>query len=224
MPTRSFWFCYRLLFCHWTAFAQQPIRLRVDASEAPRKIYHAELTIPATPGPAESVLPKVDSRRARTHGADNGSCRAEIFVARQTLQWKRDSVEMFAFHITVPAGADSVDVKLDFVSTAEAGGFTSAASATSELAILSWNQFCSTLKETPATTCRYPPSASARRLEVRNRAACEPDQRRQCGIQDGFVKNDAGRFSGSDRGGTFGEIALEPWEPGRNTSWMSPPI
>jgi predicted metalloprotease with PDZ domain len=58
----------------------------------------------------------------------------------QTVTWKRDSVEMFAFHITVPPRASSVDVKLDFLSTPEPAGFTSAASATSELAILSWNQ------------------------------------------------------------------------------------
>ena len=28
-----------------------PITLQVDATEAPRKIYHAELHIPASPGP-----------------------------------------------------------------------------------------------------------------------------------------------------------------------------
>jgi predicted metalloprotease with PDZ domain len=58
----------------------------------------------------------------------------------QAVVWKRDSVEMFAFHITVPPGASSVDVKLDFYSTPDSAGFSSAASATSELAILSWNQ------------------------------------------------------------------------------------
>jgi len=63
-----------------------------------------------------------------------------ISAGGHSLQWKRDSVEMFAFHITVPPGANSVDVKLDFFSTPDAGGFSSGASATSELAILSWNQ------------------------------------------------------------------------------------
>src|SRR5439155_9027960 len=60
--------------------------------------------------------------------------------AGQNLQWKRDPVELFAFHITVPPSANSVDIKLDFLSTPDAGGFSSGASATSELAILSWNQ------------------------------------------------------------------------------------
>src|SRR5256886_11618104 len=47
---------------------------------------------------------------------------------------------MFAFRITVPPGASSVNVNLDFLSTPDTGGFSSAASATSELAIISWNQ------------------------------------------------------------------------------------
>jgi len=52
--------------------------------------------------------------------------------------WKRDSVELFAFHINVPQGATSVNVKLDFLSPTE-NGANSAVSATSELAILTWN-------------------------------------------------------------------------------------
>src|SRR5207249_255911 len=40
-----------------SAFAA-PITLRVDATEAPRKIYHAELNIPATPGPMTLYYPK----------------------------------------------------------------------------------------------------------------------------------------------------------------------
>src|SRR5262245_50260642 len=47
---------------------------------------------------------------------------------------------MFPFHINVLAGASSVDVNVDFLSNSDAAGFSSAASATAELAFLSWNQ------------------------------------------------------------------------------------
>src|SRR6516164_8281959 len=40
------------------AILAQPIQLRVDASEAPRRIYHAQLTIPAAPGPLTLAYPK----------------------------------------------------------------------------------------------------------------------------------------------------------------------
>ena len=47
---------------------------------------------------------------------------------------------MYAFHVTVPAGANSLDVVFDFITPPEAAGFTSGASATTELAVLNWNQ------------------------------------------------------------------------------------
>jgi predicted metalloprotease with PDZ domain len=117
-----------------------PISLRVDATDAPRKIYHAQLTIPASPGPMTLFYPKwIPGEHAPT-GPITDLAGLRISSGGQTVLWKRDSVEMFAFHITVPQGASSVDVKLDFFSTPDSAGFSSAASATSELAILSWNQ------------------------------------------------------------------------------------
>ena len=58
----------------------------------------------------------------------------------QAIAWKRDSENMYAFHITVPAGISSLDVAFDFISPPESEGFSSGSSATSELAVLNWNQ------------------------------------------------------------------------------------
>ena len=142
MPGRSILrvaFAVALISFASRAFAA-PILLRLDATEAPRKIYHAELTIPASPGPMTLFYPKwIPGEHAPT-GPITDLAGLRMTSGDQTVTWKRDSVEMFAFHITVPPRASSVDVKLDFLSTPEPAGFTSAASATSELAILSWNQ------------------------------------------------------------------------------------
>jgi predicted metalloprotease with PDZ domain len=129
-----------VLFLPVSVFSQQPIRLRVDATEATRKIYHAELTIPASPGPMNLFYPKwIPGEHAPT-GPITDLSGLKISSRGQDLQWKRDSVEMFSFHVTVPPGADSLVVKLDFLSTPDSGGFSSAASITSELAVVSWNQ------------------------------------------------------------------------------------
>src|SRR6266566_2339428 len=121
-----------------SAFAA-PMTLRVDATEAPRKIYHAELNIPATPGPMTLFYPKwIPGDHAPT-GPINDLAGLRISAAGQPLVWKRDSVELFAFHIDVPPGANSVDVRLDFLSPAE-NGPNSPVSSTSDLAILTWNQ------------------------------------------------------------------------------------
>src|SRR5215475_8514266 len=128
-----------LLSCY-EAFGQQPIRLRVDATEAPRRLYHAELVIPVTPGPMDLFYPKWIPGEHAPSGPITDLAGLKISAGGRTLDWKRDSVEMYAFHITVPTGVTSVVVNLDFLSTSDAAGFSSGASATSELAVLSWNQ------------------------------------------------------------------------------------
>ena len=122
-----------------SAFAA-PINLKVDASEATRKIYHAEMNIPASPGQLTLMYPKWLPGEHAPTGPITDLAGLKIFAGNRALEWKRDSVELFAFHVTVPAGTSSIQVKFDFLSTPDTGGFSSGASATSELAILSWNQ------------------------------------------------------------------------------------
>src|SRR5437762_5978461 len=91
-----------------SAFAA-PMTLRVDATEAPRKIYHAELNISANPGPMTLFYPKwIPGEHAPT-GPITDLAGLKISSAGQNLQWKRDPVELFAFHLMVPPGANSID-------------------------------------------------------------------------------------------------------------------
>jgi predicted metalloprotease with PDZ domain len=64
----------------------------------------------------------------------------KIQAGELPIPWKRDSVNMYAFHVDVPAGVASLDVAFDFISPPEAGGFSSGSSATTQLAVLNWNQ------------------------------------------------------------------------------------
>src|SRR5215475_13908977 len=128
-----------LLVSFATSSLAAPIVLQVDATEAPRKIYHAELHIPAAPGPLTLFYPKWIPGDHAPSGPINDLAGLHISANGQPLMWKRDSIELFAFHIDVPQGVSSVDVKLDFLSAAAADGSNSV-SSTSELAILSWNQ------------------------------------------------------------------------------------
>src|SRR5262249_14294746 len=103
------------------------------------KINQAKSHFPAAPGPLTLFYPKwVPGDHAPT-GPINDLAGLHITANGQPLFWKRDPIELFAFHIDVPQGASSVDVKLDFLSATEAGG-SSSVSSTSELAIFSWNQ------------------------------------------------------------------------------------
>src|SRR5438874_2126847 len=82
-----------------SAFGQQPIRLKVDATEAPRRLFHAELSIPATPGPMDLFYPKwIPGEHAPT-GPITDLAGLKISANGHPIEWKRDPLELFAFHI-----------------------------------------------------------------------------------------------------------------------------
>ena len=119
--------------------ASQPIQLSVDVTDAPRKILHAQETMPITPGEYTLVYPKwIPGEHGPTGPIDDLS--GLVFTANgQEIPWRRDDVDMFAFHINVPAGATELKIKLDFLATAAASGFSAGASTSASLAMVSWN-------------------------------------------------------------------------------------
>ena len=120
--------------------AQNPVRLRVDATDAPRRLFHVRMTIPARPGPMTLLYPEWIPGEHMPSGPIVNLVGLKFQAGGQTVAWRRDSVNMYAFHIEVPAGASSVDAAFDFISPPEEGGYSSGSSATSELAVLNWNQ------------------------------------------------------------------------------------
>ena len=121
------------------AASPRPITLEVDAREAARRILHARLSIPAAPGPLTLVYPKWIPGEHGPTGPIADLTGLAFSAGGKALAWRRDSVEMFAFHVEVPAGADAVEVSLDYLSPAEGGQFGAGPSATSQLAVVSWN-------------------------------------------------------------------------------------
>src|SRR5688572_16568646 len=119
---------------------QDLVRLRVDATDAPRRLFHVQMTIPAKPGAMTLLYPQWIPGEHGPTGPVTNLVGLKIRGGGQTIPWRRDSVNMYAFHIEVPAGASSVDAAFDFIAPPEEGGFTSGASATTELAVLNWNQ------------------------------------------------------------------------------------
>jgi predicted metalloprotease with PDZ domain len=117
-----------------------PIVLQVDATEVARKIFHVRETIPASAGPLTLFYPKWIPGEHGPTGPITDLVGVRITAAGKPVEWRRDPVDMYAFHCEVPAGASSVEVALDFLSATSDVGFTSAASVTPHLAIVTWNQ------------------------------------------------------------------------------------
>ena len=120
--------------------AQGAMSVDVDAREAPRRIFHARLRIPAPPGPLTLLYPQWLPGEHSPTGPIADLTGLRFSAGGKALAWQRDSVDMYAFHLDVPPGAGAVEVSLDFLSPASTQGFTSGPSATTELALVSWNQ------------------------------------------------------------------------------------
>jgi predicted metalloprotease with PDZ domain len=120
--------------------ASGPIVLQVDATGAPRRFFHAHLSIPADAGPMTLLYPKWIAGEHGPTGPIADLAGLKISAAGRRLTWRRDDVNMYAFRFDVPAGGGGVEVDLDFLSPAVAEGFSSGASASDRLAVVSWNQ------------------------------------------------------------------------------------
>src|SRR5438067_1026244 len=120
--------------------APGPITLSVDATEAPRKIFHARMAIPVNPGPLTLGYPKWIPGEHGPTGPIINLAGLKFVASGKTIPWRRDDVEMYALHLDVPAGVKELNASLEFLSPTFAGGFTAGASTTSHLAIVTWNQ------------------------------------------------------------------------------------
>jgi len=115
--------------------------LSVDASEAPTKVFHARMTIPATAGDFVLLYPKWIPGEHMPNGPLADSAGIYFRAGGQPLAWHRDPVDMYAYHVEVPKGVTSIEVAIDFLSPVEMeGGFSAGSSATEKLAVLSWTR------------------------------------------------------------------------------------
>ncbi|HTS35357.1 MAG TPA: hypothetical protein VMH04_06780 [Candidatus Solibacter sp.] len=117
------------------------ITLSVDATHAPRKIFHATLTIPASAGDLTLYYPKWMPGEHAPTGPINDLAGLHFRSGTTELKWRRDLLDGWTFHVDVPAGVSEISADLDFLSPATfEGGFSAGSSATDKLAIVSWNQ------------------------------------------------------------------------------------
>ena len=121
----------------------QEITLEVDATDAPRGIFHAHLSLPVTPGPLTLLYPEWLPGEHGPTGPVLELAGLKMAANDAPIPWERDSVDMFAFHIEVPSGASTLDIHLDYISpstTISGNGYGFSPNATAKLANILWNQ------------------------------------------------------------------------------------
>jgi predicted metalloprotease with PDZ domain len=104
-----------------TAFAQKtPIQITADLSEAPRKLYHAEIDLPVKAGPVTFITPQwIPGNHAPTGPISHITGIVFYAVGKDgsmtKLDWRRDDVNLYEFHLEIPAGVSTVHAHLDAI-------------------------------------------------------------------------------------------------------------
>ncbi len=127
-----------------TGRAGTGLKLDIDAREAPRRIMHAHEILDVKPGPltlsyAEWIPgehgptgPVVDLVGLNLRSTSSGE-------SAPSIPWRRDLSNMYLFHCDIPAGQTTVEITFDFILSPLVRGFSSAASSSAHLVVLSWN-------------------------------------------------------------------------------------
>ncbi len=96
------------------------IKLDVDATDTERGIFRVKETIPvAKSGPVALLYPKWLPGNHAPRGEIEKLAGLVIRANGRILPWTRDPVDVYAFHIDVPAGAKTLDVEFQFISATQ---------------------------------------------------------------------------------------------------------
>jgi len=126
--------------------AQPESAVFVDCSDVRRGVFHSHVTLPAAPGPMTFVYPKWIPGEHMADGPIINMAGLKFTGGGKAIAWRRDLVDMFAFHLDIPQGVSSLDINFDFLFSAPVSdssgpsAFSAGASATAFLSVLSWNQ------------------------------------------------------------------------------------
>jgi predicted metalloprotease with PDZ domain len=121
------------------AHQSDPIVLHVDLTDAPRHILHAHEQIPVSAGPLTLEYPQwIPGDHRPTGPIDN---LAGVFVRAngKDIPWRRDEVDMYGIHLTVPDGVTSLDVSYDFLAVPGGTGSDEDDATSANMAVLEWN-------------------------------------------------------------------------------------
>ncbi|HUZ95172.1 MAG TPA: hypothetical protein VMU57_09695 [Edaphobacter sp.] len=151
MNLRILPFAFSVLLAFPALAQKPPIRITADLSEAPRKLYHAEVEIPVTPGPLTLITPEWIPGEHRATGPAEDITGVVFTANGQTLPWRRDDTNLYEFHLIIPAGVTTLHAHLDCIVTSR---------VTSKFAVLEWEKLLLYPANTPVADIPVEPSVT----------------------------------------------------------------
>lgn len=121
------------------AASHTTMTLDVDATDAPMKILHAAVSMPAVAGPMSLYYPKWIPGEHMPSGPVANLTGLHVWTDGRELEWRRDLVDMNAIAITIPAGARTLTAKYDYTVPTGGGAFGSLPSTNAKIAVINWN-------------------------------------------------------------------------------------
>jgi predicted metalloprotease with PDZ domain len=131
------------------AFTQTPIRITADLTEAPRKLYHAEIDLPVHPGPNTFITPEWIPGNHRPTGPVADITGVVFTADGKPLYWRRDDQNLYEFHVDVPKGVTTLHAHLDCIVTSRADD---------KIAVLEWEKLLLYPANTPVRDIAIQPS------------------------------------------------------------------
>jgi predicted metalloprotease with PDZ domain len=132
------------------------IQLSVDATDVARRIYQVRERIPVQPGPLKLWYPQwIPGNHAPT-GPINQFAGLIIAGNGQRIEWRRDPLDVYAFHLEVPVGVAALDIQFQSLSpTADDQGRVA---MTTELMSVQWSRLLLYPAGYDARRIRFEPS------------------------------------------------------------------
>lgn len=122
------------------ATASNPMTVVLDERNAPRGIAYTQLTIPVKPGPFTLVYPEWIPGEHGPTGPLNDLSELKVTANGQPLDWHRDQVDMYAFHIDVPPGVSTVNAEFTVLLN-HPNNFVDGQMATRNMMVGNWNRY-----------------------------------------------------------------------------------
>jgi predicted metalloprotease with PDZ domain len=116
-----------------------PIALDVDASHAVQGILFVHEVVPVSAGPLTLVYPKWIPGEHAPNGPIANVAGLVVRAGGAVLPWRRDPVDLYAFHVDVPPGASTLDVTFEYLG-AQSGENSRARLSTPTIFTLTWNK------------------------------------------------------------------------------------
>jgi predicted metalloprotease with PDZ domain len=91
-----------------------PVALTVRLPNPQQQIFYVDEVMPVRPGPLTLYYPKYIPGDHAPDGPIGTMMGLEITAGGKRIAWLRDEVDMFTFHLTVPAGVDRIDIRFEF--------------------------------------------------------------------------------------------------------------